>query len=78
MAQEFSLVPGMSQYRDSQGVDMDAGIVVDSADGGSFSTCAVNFENTGCVSLSRPAARDTGVSIVQSMTQGAQFFELSP
>ena len=78
MAQEFSLVPGMSQYRDSQDVDMDAGSVVDSANGRSFSTSAVNFEIAGSVSLSRPAARDAGVSIAQSMTQGAQFFELSP
>ena len=56
---------------------MDAGSVVDSANGRSFSTSAVNFEIAGSVSLSRPAARDAGVSIVQSMTQGTQFFELS-
>ena len=58
MAQEFTLVPGMSQYRDSHDVDMDVGTVVDSADGGSFSISAVNFENAGSVILSRPAARD--------------------
>ena len=78
MAQEFSLVPGMSQYGDSQDVDMDVGSVVDAANGRSFSNSAVNFEIAGSVSLSRPAARDAGVSIVQSMTQGTQFFELSP
>ena len=68
----------MSQYGDSQDVDLDAGNVVDPANGSSFSTSAVTFENAGSVSLSRPAARDAGVSIEQSMTQGAQFFDLSP
>ena len=32
MSQEFSLVPGMSQYRDSQDVDVDVGIAAESAD----------------------------------------------
>ena len=33
----------MSQYRDSQDVDMDVGIAAESADSESFSTPAVNF-----------------------------------
>ena len=43
MSQEFSLVPGMSQYRDSQDVDMDVGTAAEPADSESFSTPAVNF-----------------------------------
>ena len=43
MNQEFSLVPGMSQYGDSQDVDMDVGTEAESADSESFSTQAVNF-----------------------------------
>ena len=43
MNREFSLVPGMSQYGDSQDVDMDVGIAVESANSESFSTSAANF-----------------------------------
>ena len=40
--QEFSFVPGMSQYGDWKDVDMDVGTAVESADSESFST-PVNF-----------------------------------
>ena len=43
MTREFSLVPGMSQYGDSQDVDMDVGTAVESANNKSFSTSADNF-----------------------------------
>ena len=49
MNREFSLVPGMSQYGDSQDVDIDVdvgidvGIAVQSANSESFSTSAANF-----------------------------------
>ena len=49
MNREFSLVPGMSQYGDSQEVDMhvdvgiDVGIAAESANSDSFSTSAANF-----------------------------------
>ena len=67
----------MPQDRDSKDVDMDAGTAVDSTDGGSFSISAVNLENTDSVSLSLDA-RNAGAGVVHAMTQGTQFFELSP